>query len=63
MGRKENQTTQNGPNASRIIVNIQRQISDSYGDHPECFSAGLSNSEAEPQLLPRKAAMSLDRER
>lgn len=58
--RKENQT-QNVPSARRITVNIQRQVSDSYGDHPECFTGNYS--EVEPQLAPRKAAMSLDRDR
>ncbi len=43
--RKENQT-QNVPSARRITVNMQRQVSDSYGDHPESF--GGNYSEVEP---------------
>lgn len=31
--RKENRT-QNVPSARRITVNMQRQVNDSYADHP-----------------------------
>ena len=58
--RKENQT-QNVPSSRRITVNIQRQVSDSYGDHPESF--GGNYSEVEPKAGPRKATVSTDRKR
>ena len=58
--RKENRT-QNVPSARRITVNMQRQVSDSYADHAQGLDG--TYSEAEPQLAPRRAAMSMDRER